>query len=273
MNDEEKEAHRRKLNNFCFVCGRFTPKIHKRRLNKDSAMFRDAIQCYNYYFSTTTVEEMQQADFAPEFTCLTCIEALHGWWNKKRFSLPFGLPMAWTDPGEHDPENCYACFNNPIGLNRQSKCALQNENVHNTKLYKFVQTDRSGFTYRGVASAHIPVPHSDALPVPMHPSSNQFCASNYGDQSVQTPSPPADSDYVPPSGFALPSLISQEHLDRIIRKLNLSHNNAMALASELNNAHVLAPGVKITAYKHRQDPYMPFFLLSDCATYVKTLMV
>lgn len=87
----------------------------------------------------------------------------------------------------------------------------------------------------------------------MHPDF-RFCASNFGDDSVQTPSAAADSNYEPPSEYALSSLISQEHLDRIVRKLHLSHNNAMALASELKNAHLLAPGVKITVYKHRQDP-------------------
>lgn len=65
----------------------------------------------------------------------------------------------------------------------------------------------------------------------------------------------------------MPSVISQEHLDSIVRKLNLSHNYAMVLASELKSVSVLAPGVKITAYKHRQDRYMPYFLLSEDATY------
>lgn len=60
--------------------------------------------------------------------------------------------------------------------------------------------------YKGVPSAHIPVPHSDSLPVPMHPSLNAYGAAGYDaqSQSVQTPSPPADSDYIPPVGQSLP---------------------------------------------------------------------
>lgn len=81
------------------------------------------------------------------------------------------------------------------------------------------------------------------------------------------PSDIADPDYEPFYSNSLPSLISQEHLDRIVRKLNLSHNNAMVLASELNSVHVLAPGVQISSYKHRQDPYLPYFLLSEDAIY------
>ncbi|CAH0551025.1 unnamed protein product [Brassicogethes aeneus] len=41
----------------------------------------------------------------------------------------------------------------------------------------------------------------------------------------------------------------------------------MTLASELNSVHLLAPGVKITSYRHRQDPYRPYFMLLEDATY------
>lgn len=126
MNEEERKAHREKLNDFCFVCGKYTPKVHKRRLSRESTAYSDAISCYNYYFSTTTVEEMQNVDFAPDFTCITCIEALRCWWKRERYSLPFGLPMAWNDPGEHDREICYVCVNNTFGLNRKSKSFLEN---------------------------------------------------------------------------------------------------------------------------------------------------
>lgn len=133
-----------------------------------------------------------------------------------------------------------------------------------TNMYLLI--DRSGFVYKGVPSAHVPVAHSDALPIPKYPSDEVYGYDSRS-QTEKTPSPPDDgSDYIPIGGN-LPSLISQEHLDSIVRKLNLSHNNAMILASELNSVHVLAPGVKITAYKHRQDPFMPYFTLSEDATY------
>lgn len=123
MNEEERIAHREKLNCFCFMCGKFTPKEHRRKLNG-----QDAVACYNYYFSMT-LAEMQNVDYAPEFTCITCLGALNSWWKQKRYSLPFGIPMVWTNPGEHVRENCYACSNDKLGLNRNSKFLLGNEDI------------------------------------------------------------------------------------------------------------------------------------------------
>lgn len=120
MNDEERKAHRDKLNNFCFVCGKFTIKSQRRHLTAD------AIAGYNYYFSSIKpVAEMQNVDFAPQFTCIACIEALSSWWKGKRYSLPFGLPFVWSDPGDHRPDNCYVCMNNMFYRNRNSKYLVE----------------------------------------------------------------------------------------------------------------------------------------------------
>ncbi|XP_017488810.1 PREDICTED: uncharacterized protein LOC108377054, partial [Rhagoletis zephyria] len=118
--------------------------------------------------------------------------------------------------------------------------------------------------YKGVPSAHLPVAHSDALQVPNHPSELETVYDC--NQSIATPLPLDDgSDYIPIENN-LPSFISQEHLNSLVRKLNLSHNHAMILASELKSVNVLAQGVKVTAYKHRQDPFMPYFKLSEDGT-------
>lgn len=39
------------------------------------------------------------------------------------------------------------------------------------------------------------------------------------------------------------------------------------MASELNSVHVLAPGVEVTGYRHRQERFMPHFTLSEDGTY------
>lgn len=84
---------------------------------------------------------------------------------------------------------------------------------HNTEIHELIQTDRSGYVYKGVPCAHVPTPHSDTLPVPVHPSKYQYDTATYDAQSqtATTPSPLADSDYIPPVGQELPSLISQDH--------------------------------------------------------------
>lgn len=127
--------------------------------------------------------------------------------------------------------------------------------------------DRSNFVYKGVPSARLPIAHSDEWPVPLHPESETGrTVTSVTTTSVEGASVVYDPNYAP-SENNLPSLIPQEDLDRIVRMLNLSHNDAMALTSELYSFHVLAPGVKVTAYRNRQDPYMPYFILSEDATY------
>lgn len=41
----------------------------------------------------------------------------------------------------------------------------------------------------------------------------------------------------------------------------------MPLAKELKSVNVLVPGVKVTSHKNRQEPFMPYFMLSEDATY------
>lgn len=109
---------------------------------------------------------------------------------------------------------------------------------------KSIRTDRhTKIVYRGVPSAHVPVAHSDQLPVPIHPS--QLNSDNPNYEARSTPSQPSDPDFIPPVAYPLPSLISQDHLNRIVRDLNLSHQNAMDLAEELKSSNLLAPGVEI----------------------------
>lgn len=112
MDENERRAHREKFNSFCYVCGKYTVKSDRKHLSDI------ARRCYDYYFPTLLLENVE---YAPEFTCLPCIGALTFWWKRKRFSLPFAVPMTWNDPGEHQSDNCYACVNSTIGLNRKSK--------------------------------------------------------------------------------------------------------------------------------------------------------
>ncbi|XP_031637078.1 uncharacterized protein LOC116349672 [Contarinia nasturtii] len=154
--------------------------------------------------------------------------------------------MEWSDPGTHRQENCYVCANDMYGINR-------------IKAKKWI--------YQGVASAMVPTPHDDEHPVPQHPTQIDFSTASVSYLPPSEPTDPADPDYVQPPAFCFPSLISQEHLDRIVRKLHLSQNNAMTLASELRSVHVLAPGVKVTEYRHRQEPFLPYYTLSEDGTY------
>lgn len=65
----------------------------------------------------------------------------------------------------------------------------------------------------------------------------------------------------------MPSLMSQAHLDRIVRKLHLSQRYAEILARELKHVNILEPGIKISGYRNRQAQFLPYFTLSADKTY------
>ncbi|XP_031629028.1 uncharacterized protein LOC116344571 [Contarinia nasturtii] len=238
MADSESK-HREKLDMFCYVCGKYTVKENRRHL---TGIAEDA---YKFYFGKSV---FRNVSWAPEFTCPACISSLERWWKKNSFSLHFATPMEWSDPGTHRQENCYVCANDMYGINR-------------IKAKKWI--------YQGVASAMVPTPHDDEHPVPQHPTQIDFSTASVSYLPPSEPTDPADPDYVQPPAFCFPSLISQEHLDRIVRKLHLSQNNAMTLASELRSVHVLAPCVKVTEYRHRQEPFLPTLLTGLNKAYCK----
>lgn len=114
------------------------------------------------------------------------------------------VPMEWSDPGPHQKNNCYVCANPTIGIN---------------------QIKRKFAVYHGMPSAKVPIKHSEDRPVPEHPSNVDMSTTSY--VPYEPPSDLNDPEYIPPQNACLPSLISQEHLDRIVRKLNLSQNGGL----------------------------------------------
>ncbi|CAH0562905.1 unnamed protein product [Brassicogethes aeneus] len=59
--------------------------------------------------------------------------------------MSYGIPMIWSEPIYHESNRCYPCVNNVFGLNR---------------------INAAGYNYKDVSSAQIPLPHSDAVPIP-----------------------------------------------------------------------------------------------------------
>lgn len=222
-----------KLKQFCYVCGKFVFKQYRHNISQLDE------EIYNYYFGAQMVREVY---WAPDIICKQCRTALHKWWNEKIYSLPFGRPMEWDDPVVHQSENCYVCMNSDVFSNGY------NSAKHRKKAYISVE------------SAVIPLPHSDEYPVPKHPKkiSPTFVTSI----PSASDDPITDPNYTS-SEIEYPSLISQAHLDSIVKKLHLSQNYAEILARELKSVHVLGPGVKVTGYRHRQSQFMPYFTLSD----------
>lgn len=160
--------------------------------------------------------------------------------------MQFGIPMRWLDPGEHNDDTCYVCQNSPIlKLNR----------------YR-----RKSFVYKAVPSAMLPVPHSDELPVPVLQLRSP---SHYIDGTIAETGTfsCAGSDYTGIEVIPRPILMSQEHLNALARRLNLSKNKSEILAADLKSLHLLEPGVSVTSFRKRQDSFMSFFSVNDDNTF------
>jgi len=165
----------------------------------------------------------------------------------ERQSMQFGIPMRWLDPGVHDSSTCYVCQNSAVvSLNRRR---------------------RKHFVYKGVPSALLPVPHSDAIPVPALPTrsppKNVDATTN-----AYTQNQSSGEEYAPSQATAEPILMSQEHLNALVRKLDLSKNKAEMLAADLKSLNLLQPDVNITGFRSRQQGFMSYFSANDKNTFV-----
>lgn len=227
----------RKLQKFCNVCGEYTFKQYRCQI---TALDNET---YTAYFGRAMKRNVK---WSPNIICKVCKNALNNWHNKKRNSMPFAIPMEWFDPIDHQEDNCYAC-----------------KNYHVEGINKF---KRKKYDYVGVASAILPFPHNEEFPVPNHPQ--EYSPTHETFESLPSAvQQTIDPNYVPESKFNAPQLVTQEHLDRIVRKLHLSQTFAELLARELKSVDVLARGVKVTGYRHRQDQFLPHFTLSEDKTY------
>ena len=86
---------------FCCICGQV---ILASRLSPITHFVRKS---YHAYFGIKLGD--QDKSFAPHVCCLTCVQNLRRWWNKKLESLPFGVPMVWREGMDHSTD-CYFCM-------------------------------------------------------------------------------------------------------------------------------------------------------------------
>lgn len=136
------ESCRKKINCFCYLCGKYVFKHYRHKISKPEE------EIYEYYYGK---QISKNVDWAPNIMCKPCTNAIHKWWNRDIESLPLGKPMEWNDPVLYQEENCFICANNDVfgsGFNSLKNKVKQ---------------------YIGVESTVLPLPSSDEIPVPKHP--------------------------------------------------------------------------------------------------------
>lgn len=217
-----------KLNNFCYVCGRFTIMPSRRKISFEIA------DLYQQYFSQSVVSGVV---WAPSIVCTTCIIHLNKWKNSGD-AMPFGVPMIWLHPEVHDADNCYACVNHVVGMNRRKSGSL---------------------AYTETTYSQLPLPHSDEIPVPQRSiPTEQYMPSIF--QSVETIE--TSVSVYQPSNVTVPCNhieITQNRLDIMVRRLKLSQRQSILLAKDLKQANILAPDVRIYGAINRHRRFTNFF--------------
>lgn len=200
----------------------------RRRITPETA------RIYEQYFNVNVFNDV---NWAPSITCTTCLKNLHQWSKGAVQSMPFGVPVMWTDPIIHDHDECYACVNFVSGTNRPS---LRTRVYHATKF------------------AQLPLPHSDSIPIPKRPSPTEESAaptfmSEVGDNPTSLYEP---SNITPKCKHVE---ITQKKLNNIARGLKLSQRRSIMLAQYLNEAKILAPDVRIFSSVGRHQQFSDFF--------------
>ena len=107
-------------NRFCYICGHVVLPGHQAKI-KDFVKKR-----YQAYFGVKLGG--QDKPFAPQICCEKCVENFRDWRNKKRKSMPFGVPMVWREGKDHVTDY-YFCITNLKGINRKSKHHVQYPDV------------------------------------------------------------------------------------------------------------------------------------------------
>lgn len=210
--EDDGSRCRRRLLFFCYCCGRFTRMACKRAINCEIE------RLYRLYFKPHEV--IKNVNWAPKIFCTSCTNRLTEWSNGKIESLTFGVPMMWSEPDRHEPNECYVCLNYIFGHNRRAR----------------------KHEYKGTKWVHTPLPHSETVPVPKKPSpSNLSTAMSY---SIESGPELQQSEYQPSN--VTPNCnheeFTQHDVDDLVKELKLSQRKSIILSSRLREKNLLATG-------------------------------
>ncbi|CAH0551139.1 unnamed protein product [Brassicogethes aeneus] len=179
----------------------------------------EIIEIYQLYFDQNIICDIK---WAPSTICTGCMGNLSQWRKGKIDSMPFGIPVIWTNPQVHNPDECYVCVNFKPGTNRKK-----------TRSMKYIATK----------FVELPLPHSENVPVPKRPSPTAVSISTIS----ETVEGGSNFDYVLTN--VTPDCdhteITQDRLDIIARRLKLSQRQTILLAKELKTLNLLAPDARV----------------------------
>lgn len=236
-------------NLFCYVCGLFSPVSHDTRF-----LTSNNIRGFEQYFE---IPFKPNLSYVPEVICKPCSNGLSAFMkgNKKdRHTMKFSKPMIWLPIGVHEPENCYCCQTNVIGMHFQHR-----ENL--TKYATHVQTVqlpeiRSSVTEAPLASMEFDT-QTPPRPGLIVPSTATSTPSSKTSQSTSAESAHSQDPnyliYTEKFKERKQKLVTNEMLNDMARDLGLLKNKTELLASRLKEWKLTAKGFLVTALRDRGD--------------------
>lgn len=100
---------------FCYICGEFTFKTQR---NAITDLVKKAYQLY-FGFS---IDERNKS-WLPKICCNSCSRTLRGWLDGSHKSMPFIMPMLWSEPQNHE-NDCYFCMTPTRGFSKKNKSKI-----------------------------------------------------------------------------------------------------------------------------------------------------
>ena len=121
--------------NFCYICGQYTPKEQCRNITKSIQL------AYNYYFDCKLGD--QDKEWATHVCCAPWNSMLSAWMNGKRKAISFLVPIVWHEHKNHF-NDCYFCMTNIIGFTKKNKSMITYPNWESAR--KLVPHDETDMT-------------------------------------------------------------------------------------------------------------------------------
>lgn len=119
MKNLSRRSCNKNPNNFCYVCGLYTPKKFTRSMS-------NAIRKSYHELFGVHIQDQTKV-WAPHVTCDRCYHAL-----LTKTPLPFVFPMVWFEPMGHN--DCYFCMSNTKGYTMKTRKLIKYPHVTSVKL-------------------------------------------------------------------------------------------------------------------------------------------
>ncbi|XP_013111620.2 uncharacterized protein LOC106090091 isoform X1 [Stomoxys calcitrans] len=111
----------RNRNQFCYICGLFTPPNNARNLTKN------LLTAFEKYFAVTF---KPNEGYIPDVACDYCYRGLMGWKNKsERHKIKYIKPVTWLHQTEHMLDKCYFCLTKTTGFRYSTRDKISYANT------------------------------------------------------------------------------------------------------------------------------------------------